>query len=198
VKRIISSFVLAATLFTSTMSFALGDIRRHFAYLQNSAVDYAVVGAVCEQVTKVLMQRQYPQPVFSVYTGVAYSRPNGSTIGELDVVVVRNADQKALLVGEVKCWKNLPAARRKAMDQRQRIMSTLKQGANVELKCLDNTCKFNTRNFDQVQRFISISQDGGRQHGFDIDLPYSLDQLMGLRTALMKCQASGQCMKPTR
>ncbi len=180
------------------MSFALGDIRPYFAYLQDSGVDYVVVGAVCEQVTKVLMQKQYPYPTFSVYTGVEYSRPGGSTIGELDVVVVRNADQKALLVGEVKCWKDLSAAHKKAMDQRQRIMANLKKGGNIRLRCLDNTCNYNTSNFDQVQRFISISQDGGRQHGFDIDLPHSLEQLMGLRDALMKCQAHGPCKKPTK
>lgn len=194
-RNLFSAALLSVLLLTSK-TFALGDPRPLFEAIKNAGVDYVVVGAVCEQATKALMQKQYG-PQFTVLTGVEYARSQGSTLGELDVVVVRNADQKVLLVGEVKCWKDLKAAKKKANDQRQRIITNLKNANGLHLACLDKTCHFNAKNFDQVQRFISISQDGGRQFGFELDLPYSLEQLMTVREALIKCQRNGDCKRPS-
>src|SRR4051794_40045980 len=107
-------FVFNSFLFSfSSFGVEGGDVGLFYNLLKDSQERYEITGTVCEQVARKELQRTYPEPDFDIETGIAYVE-HGRVLGELDIVVFRNADHKAILVGEVKCWRNLKKARRKA------------------------------------------------------------------------------------
>ncbi|MFV8257224.1 hypothetical protein ACNQKP_05445 [Bdellovibrio bacteriovorus] len=188
-------FLLSTLLSVSTAQ--AKDIRPLFEALADSGARYEIVGTVCEQVAKLNLEQDYPAPDYYVVTGIYYGNKK-HVIGELDVVVFRSNDNKAVLVGEVKCWTNLSSARSKAMDQRQRFKAALSNGGGLIMGCTSQQagCSFSKKNFKAVEKFVSISQDGGEKRGFDMTLGYSLEEMMDLREQLMQCQQRGECERP--
>lgn len=161
--------------------------------LRGSGVDYEIVGTVCEQVASLELRKTYPPSDYQIVTGIEYG-DNQRTIGELDVVVFEKRSKQAVLVGEVKCWKDLSAARQKALDQRQRFQSSLKRA--IELH--DYEFEYNKAQFQNVQRYVAIAPKGAKAAGFEMDLENTLAELMQLRKMMMDCQRQGQCAAATR
>ena len=188
-------FVIIALILTSQFAFAT-DTAPLFEALKNSGENYTVVGTICEQVARLDLIKTYPSDQYDIINGIEYS-DNDGVLGELDVTVLRKQDQKAVLVGEVKCWGNLGGAHNKALTQRQRFMNAIRSNLKLELNCHDaRPCHFNETNFKGLEKFITISQDGGEKFGFDMTLGYSLEEMMSLRKRLMDCQAAGSCVRP--
>lgn len=171
------------------------DIRPLFEALEDSGEKYFIVGTVCEQVAKLNLEQIYKAPEFTVTTGIQYGGEK-RVIGELDVIVFRNSNKSAMVIAEVKCWNSLPGALKKAKEQRKRFLQTLGAGRKLHVTCGGKDCGLSEKNFNQVQKFISISQDGGIEKGFDMTLGYSLDEMMELRKQLMSCQERGECRRP--
>ncbi|OFZ21743.1 MAG: hypothetical protein A2X94_15765 [Bdellovibrionales bacterium GWB1_55_8] len=170
-------------------------IQSLFEKLRDSGEDYQNEGAVCEQVARLELQREYPSHSYEIVVGIEYANVR-QTIGELDVVVFDRHGQ-AILVGEVKCWSDLRKARRKAAQQRTRFLDTIQSGAPIDMFLASNrSVPFRREQFQALSRFISISQRGGRSFGFDRDLPNSLSEMRELRETLMQCQAAGKCRRP--
>lgn len=190
-----SSTALFAVIFALALPVFATSIDDTFEQLRDSGEKYQIVGTVCEQVARLEMQIQYPAPQYDVLTGIAY-RAGDKTIGELDVIVFESATQKAILVGEVKCWNNLDSALNKAHEQRARFMKTIKKGIKLQMDCTDGSCHYTDKNFRDVQTFVTIAQQGALDHGFDKELEYPLNQLMELRARLMTCQEQGECKRP--
>jgi hypothetical protein len=163
-----------------------------FESLKDSGEKYSIIGTVCEQAAKLDFQREYPAPSFQIETGISYG--NGDrTIGELDVIVF-DADQRAVLVAEVKCWKSFSGALKKAADQRKRFRSNLSSG--TELQFSDKARHAHrTADFRDLTKFVTVAQSGGAASGFDRELAYSLEDLMDVRARLVACQAQGSCRK---
>lgn len=170
-------------------------IGEDFRALKDSGVDYQVVGAVCEEVTRLRFEEQYPDNKYAVVTGVEYGDGN-RTIGELDVVVFEKATQKVVRVSEVKCWKDMHGALVKAHDQRQRFIRTLQSGKQIYFNSLHSQYRFKRSNFTSTKEFLTVAQKGSKLAGFDIELSYELNELMKLRQMMMECQASHQCKRP--
>lgn len=164
-----------------------------FEQLRDSALDYEIVGTVCEQVARIELYKTYPPEKFEIVNGIEYG-DNTRTIGELDVVIFEKATKQAVLVGEVKCWKDNSAARVKALDQRQRFIRSLKK--NIYLH--DHDTDYDKSQFKNVQKFVSIAPKGSKAAGFEIDMENSLKELMELRKMMMNCQHQGQCATATR
>jgi hypothetical protein len=176
----------------------LSDPAEAFERLRDSGVDYEVTGVVCEQVARLELEREYPPPQYRVRTGIVYASPQ-RVLGELDVVVFRASDRKAVLVAEVKCWTNLKGARRKAVDQRQRFEAAIASGMSLEFyPASQPDVRLRREQFEQVQRMMSISQEGGEAAGFDRSLELTLKELMQVRKRLISCQRAGQCRRPGR
>lgn len=181
-------------LFLSFQAFAgLGE---DFRDLKESGVDYEVIGAICEQVTRLRYQEEFPANQYEVITGVEYS--DGSrTIGELDVVVFEKSSQQVVRVSEVKCWKDFGGAIRKAREQRQRFQNHLRSGKPVYFKVLHGTnYRFKKDNFSMTRDYTAVAQKGAKAAGFDRELPYELKELMQLRQMMLQCQQSRQCKRP--
>jgi len=168
-----------------------------FQQLKSTSEKYQIKGTVCEQVARLELEQQYPAEEYSVENGIAYTR-NGETLGELDVVVFRKSDHKAVLIGEVKCCQDLHRARDKAQSQREKFNYYIrKAGRGIDFyRTANHAVHFSVAQFEHLPPFILISQSEGRGNGFDLALPYSLNELMELRGMLLQCQSVGECSTP--
>jgi hypothetical protein len=185
---------LIISLLISLQVFA--GIGEDFRALKDSGIDYEVVGAICEEVTRLRFEEEYPSNQYAVVTGVEYSDGN-RTIGELDVVVFKNSTQQVIRIAEVKCWKNTKSAMAKARDQRQRFLRTIQSGRQTFFKSLHSDYKFKRENFVGATDFIAVAQKGSKESGFDRELPYELKELMQLRKMMLECQSNHQCKPAT-
>lgn len=170
------------------------DIQPMFERLKDSAENYEIVGAICEQVAKLEMEEQYPADKYFITSGIEYG-DNSRTIGELDVIIFDKSTNKAQVSAEVKCWKNLEGARKKALNQRNRFIATLKSGRHIYMHNKQDG-EYRKEQFDSVKRFLSIAQNGSVKAGFEVELSYTLDELMKLRSLLLECQSRGECASP--
>ena len=181
-----SLFLLVFSFSTLVSAAPVADL---FEELKESGAHYDIIGMVCEKVAIIELEKTYPAKDYEIVNGIVYG--DGSrTIGELDVVIFDKRSQDAGLVGEVKCWKCFSGARSNARDQRQRFQKNLSR--KISMQDGDNH-SYNTRQFRNVQKFVAISQKGGKANGFDIELENTLGELMDLRAMLMKCQDQGRC-----
>ena len=176
-------------------NFALADnLDIVFDDLRDSGENYQIEGAICEQVAKLDIEREYPRPNYTVVTGIAYSSQR-QVIGELDVVVFNTHSGKAALISEVKCWKNFGGAIRKAREQRRRFLNTLNSRSPLEFYSTKDHVSYDRSQFESDASFVSISQYGGRNEGFDRHLEFDLEQMKLLRERLMACQARNECRR---
>lgn len=183
--------VLPAYLFSLS---AFASIESEFEALKNSGEDYRPDGAVCEQVARLDVAEKYPESQYEVTTGIVYGTQS-QTIGELDVVVLRKSDGKAVLIAEVKCMRDLSRARKKASDQRERFLRTM-QNQPGGLRLYKKNRTFEIAQFRDAKEFIAIAQLGAKSYGFEQDLDYTLDEMRMLRQQLLRCQGSGRCRAP--
>lgn len=187
--------VTVAILVLFSFSALAADIEPVFQALQQSAVNYEPDGSVCEQVALLKLRESYPTEDFSIANGVEYST-GGDTLGELDLVVVEKKTNKVVLVGEVKCWRNLQQAMDKLKAQRDRFTWNLTKHTQ-QMQFTDyEGFNFKVEQFEGISNFRSISQLGGIRRGFDVELDFTLSELKELRSKLLKCQAWGHCARP--
>jgi hypothetical protein len=184
--KIVSAII---SLLVSVQVFA--GIGEDFRALKDSGIDYQVIGAVCEEVTRLRTEEEFG-PKYVVTTGVEYSDGN-RTIGELDVVVFDKASQKVVRVAEVKCWKNTNGAMAKAREQRLRFQRHLASGKPTFFNSLHSNYKFKKDNFIGNKEFLAVAQKGSKSSGFDVELSYELKELMQLRQMMIDCQNAHQC-----
>lgn len=180
--------VLSIVLVLISISASAAPIQDLFEQLRDSGLNYEVVGTVCEQVSRLELQKAYPPSQFEIINGIEYGDLT-RTIGELDVVVFQKSTKKAVLVGEVKCWKDNDAAIEKARDQRKRFQKSLSK--NIELHDYQND--YDKSQFNQVQKYVAIAPKGASAAGFEIDMENTLSELMQLRKMLINCQSRGEC-----
>ncbi len=175
-----------------------GDINYYFDRLKSDPINYTTFGTICEQVARVNLEDYYLYPEYKVETGIVYKNAYKSyekrTLGELDIVVFRNSDNKAILIGEVKCWKNLRKALIKAQKQYQRFQGHYDRGTPINMH--SDTTYYTIQQFSEHPNFVAISQNGGESYGFDMTLGLTLREVQDLRHLLIDCQSRGQCPSP--
>lgn len=162
-----------------------------FDALKNKPVDYGPSGQICEQVARLELAEKYTPASYDIAVGVEYS-VGGRTIGELDVVVVDRKSNTVALVGEVKCWKSVKGGLAKARTQRARFLRTLNTQPNQIVFDAKEGTPFSSDQFLGAN-FIAIAQNGSKAQGFDVELTYTLKELMALRGQLLDCQSQGNC-----
>lgn len=151
-------------------------------------------GAICEELAVLQLKKEYPHN--EVYSGIVYGDRHGA-VGELDLVVLDRNGSKAIMIGEVKCWKDFREGLSKAREQRKRFFKTMSSSAPVEFFYLkDRSLKFTKNDFDSVTEFISVGPKGAKSLGYDIELDYSLEEIMDMRVEIMRCQHRGHCLSP--
>lgn len=167
-----------------------------FEILKDLPRSYEVAGAICEEIGALQMQREYPEPQYTVVVGIAYSE-GSRTLGELDLVIFDNNIQKVIKIGEVKCWKNVRDGLKKAREQRARFLKNL-NNSKVVLSFRSTTTKetFDPHQFKYAKEFFSMAQSGSVNQGFDIELEYTLPELHRFRSEMLRCQNRGECARP--
>lgn len=177
--------------------FAFAGLEEDYLAIKDSGRDFEPAGAICEEVAKLDIQRQFPQPAYNVITGIAYNDKYG-TLGELDIIVFDTKTDTAVMFAEVKCWKNPSQGLDKMHDQRDRFFRNIRSGKNLKFDWnFDETKEFRKEQFLTTQTFLSIAQKGAKEFGYDAELPYTLKELMQLRARILRCQDLEGCKKPT-
>lgn len=166
------------------------SLQEAFDQLKRNEISYEAKGTICEQVANLSLAKDYPAPQFRIINGITYSNLE-RVIGELDVVVLNNQSQKVELIAEVKCWADLSKAQTKAQDQRSRFLKSIRSSSELWISTADE--EFSKQQFADIKRLISISNRGGSIHGFDLELPFSMQELMVLRRALLQCFEQNLC-----
>jgi hypothetical protein len=186
--------LLFTILTCSKMTFA--GLADDYEKIKDLGRDLEPTGAICEEVARLRFAEKYPEPQFSVVTGIEYSDRDG-TVGELDVVVFNNNTHAAQVIAEVKCWTNAKSGLMKAKEQRQRFLANVRSSKALKFKWLDDPKLPMTKTqFNKVSDFYFVAQAGTQADGFDYELPYSLRELMQLRKEILVCQSTGPCLKP--
>lgn len=103
-------------------------LEAYAAILQPMDFDYRQVGSVLEGLALAKFQAEhYPEPNYRILSGVQYFERGGRTIGELDLVVWSEREQRVIEVYEVKLSGNLDRAGAQAENQIKRFQHTLRQ-----------------------------------------------------------------------
>ncbi len=191
---------LTAFFFLSYSTIALStpqQLEDDFDTLKSIPNDYTVFGTICEQVAQLRMEEVYDHDDYEVVTGIVYEN-HSWTLGELDVVVFDRFTQKAIVIAEVKCWRNLNKAQRKAQRQLNRFKHAIRDGHKVNhiFEGDDRLHEFSREQFMDDPQYLTISQEGGKSCGFDMNLGLSLDEVKSLRNKLISCQRRGECATP--
>lgn len=181
-----------------SINFTYAGLPEDFEQIKNLGRDLEPTGAICEEVARLRFSEKYPQPKYTVVTGIQYSDKFGNTIGELDLVVFDNQTQVANVIAEVKCWKSPKSGLKKAKEQRKRFLDHVNSSKALSFEWMfDRKKKLTKTQFNKTKTFYFIGQSGVVNHGFDFELPYSLDELMDLRNDILNCQTLGACSRPS-
>ena len=122
-------------------------------------------------------------------------------MGEIDVVVFRKADKEAVLVSQVKCRQHMTRAHGHAHEQNQRFQTAMNRRnarqSKITFRSTSNPDLVVTESMmDEVETYITASQDGGLLHGFTMTVGHDLDTVSAMRERLLKCQEENLCPKP--
>lgn len=164
-------------------------IDEYFELLSYEKTDFEPVGTVCERLAVREVEPLYPTSNYEIKNGIQYDE-HKTTIGELDVVVFDKSTGKVEAVAEVKCWRSFQGALKKAKQQRMRFLTYLNK--NIVITDKDEK-RYSKDVFKYIQKYFSISQDGGVNQGFDFELSLDFKELMELRKRLLDCRAEGRC-----
>jgi hypothetical protein len=157
-----------------------------FHQLKDSHEDYDKVGTICEQVTKLELEKEYTSPQYEVKTGVIY-RNKQTILGELDAVVFKKDTQKAILAAEVKCWRDQDKALKKAKKQLLNFFNQLNLETALDFfLSTDSRTHFQKSQFEKGMILIPVSYRGS---GFKYSLEFSLSELLELRERILNYQS---------
>lgn len=181
---------------TLAVSFpALATWADDFEELKNIPRSYEDSGSICEEIARLDVKKDFPAPQYEVINGIAYG-DSTRVIGELDVVVLDRNLNKVVKIAEVKCWKDLRGGLRKAREQRSRFLANIASNKKLFFQSTSDKSTFQRSQFEYVQDFISIGQQGAVSSGYEQELNYSLRDLHKYRIEMLRCQDQGRCAKP--
>lgn len=188
-------FLSICTIILTFYSSALASWTEDFEELRSVSRSYEDTGAICEEVARLALEKEYSGPQYQVIVGIAYA-DEVRTIGELDVVVLDNNIQKVIKIGEVKCWKDAAAGLVKAREQRTRFMKTIASNAKIRFRSTSTQEIFESDKFVHAKEFFSMGPKGSVAVGFDRELKYTLKEIHDHRMDMIRCQHQGLCAQP--
>jgi hypothetical protein len=142
----------------------------------------------------VRLKALYPEDKYIITGDVEYSL-GGNTVGELDVIILDRNTNKAVLLEEVKCWKDLDNAMVKATGQRDRFLWNLAKSPRSMIFTSYDGRTYSADQFQGNIPFKFVGQAGALKKGYDVELDLNLRELGQLRMMVLKCQQNGQCAK---
>jgi len=168
-----------------------------FLALREVEDDFVNTGTICEHVAKLELQKEFDPKKYDTWIGISYS-VGQEVIGELDAVVLDRASRKVVLIGEVKCWRNLEAGLEKAHSQEERFRSAVRgeypyegQIEFFKMQPGSDPIAFDSWAFDRDVEYISIGQKGAVAAGYDRELEMGLEDLMQVRKQILSIKRRG-------
>ncbi len=148
---------------------------RYFEAIRNLPLDYGKVGSVLEAIALVLLQEQYAEPDFAVYTGIQYESRSGRTLGELDIVIWDRKTRRALAVYECKLTRNFQRAGKKSREQLDRFINAL---ARDEIGGMRSEVgkRFDPSQFEHVLVYGFIGPHGALDAGWELQIDISREE----------------------
>ena len=182
------SFVLSFSSFGRT-----GDIyESDYLILKNIPADYKSFGTICEQVARLRLKEKFDSRKFQFLVGLEY-RNSQRVLGEIDLVVVSKKSQKVKIVGEVKCWRDLKAAARKAKKQLNRFFNSIKSMEKIFFYPKERvSIKFKKEDFLNARRML-FSQKVDGDNPFENNIGLTLNEVKKLRKKIQACQSKKEC-----
>lgn len=166
-------------------------IDEYFEELSYEDTNFEPDGAVCERVAVREVDVLYPKENYTIVNSIQYDDKK-TTTGELDLVIFEKSTGLVEAVAEVKCWRSFEGGLKKAKEQRMRFQTYLNRGITITD---GNDKRYSKDVFKQIKRFLTISQAGGMNRGYDFELSLDLKELIELRSRLLNCHAEGRCPK---
>lgn len=190
-KYLILLFIISTNSFAGFNAYSEKRIQDYFDILSYEKTNFEPDGAVCERVAEREFEKYYPKENYTIINSIHYNDKK-TTIGELDLVIFDKQTDLVKAIAEVKCWTNFQSALKKAKDQRIRFQTYLNHGIVIS----DNDGKrYSKDQFKSVEKYFTISQDGGVNQGFDFELSLTLKEFVELRNRLLICKSEGRCPK---
>ncbi|WP_413578332.1 hypothetical protein ACLVWU_07300 [Bdellovibrio sp. HCB290] len=192
----LKTFVLSGLFAVIFSSFAFaGDLNAAFDSLKNLGTNFEPDGAVCEELEKVRLGQIYPADKFLISGDIEYSTGK-ETIGELDTVVIDRSTGKVVLLGEVKCWKNMEDGLMKAKSQMLRFFWNLEKHPNSLRFTSYGDTNITAAQVPLNTPFYTVGPQGSVAQGATFELNLTLKETQHLRMMLLKCQQNGECPSP--
>lgn len=192
-----SLFTALSLLLLFSSSASALTVEQAFQMLSRVPADYRIGGTVCEQLARYRFAYKFPPETHRIDVGIVYTNSHGNTLGELDVVVFDRNTGRAVLIGEVKCWKNLKSAMKKAKLQLARFRSYVADKRPIHMYNSTNPdLRYNKKQFKSAPKLVYISQEGGQASGFQVSIGLPHAEVLQLQKMLLSCQKSGKCPRP--
>ena len=160
-----------------------------FEKLKNKDIRLSNHGYVCEELAMIYIKKLYDPELYTVHNGIVY-KGNSGVIGELDVVIINNETNKAIMIGEVKCKTRVFSAIQKAKKQLKRFTDNIGTKSIELYLYADKNQTFERENFLNKLEKRYISFKGTTKKGFSDELLLTLDSVKSLLHKL-KCYKSG-------
>lgn len=169
-----------------------GSFERDYLILKKIPADYRSFGSICEQVARLRLKEKYNPKKFNFLVGLEYRNSN-RVLGEVDLVVFSKKDGRVVIVGEVKCWKDLDAAVKKAEKQLNRFFRSM--GGNQKIFFYPKervSIKFQKKVFVNAKKMY-FSQKVEGKNPFKNNIGLTLSEVKKLRKKLQECQRVKEC-----
>ena len=190
--RSLTVFIFCFSLITSSFGRSGDSFERDYLTLKKIPADYRSFGAVCEQVARLRLKESYDPKKFKFLIGLEY-RNSRRVLGEVDLIVFSKKDNKVAIVGEVKCWKDLQAAFKKAKKQLNRFFKAIEGNEKITFHPKEPIgIKFEKNLFLGTKKMY-FSQKVEEQNPFENNIGLTLPQLKNLRKKLQTCQRDQKC-----
>jgi hypothetical protein len=162
-------------------------LRAYFDQIKDLDFDYGKLGSVGEGLALVQFRAKYADdPNVECFSGLHYEGTDGSTAGELDLIVWRRDTKQALAVYEVKVSDNLEGALHKAHSQLRRFQGHVQSRAITRFNYpTEDSRVFRAEQFDGVQTYGVIGSRGAAALGYEVELDVSRAEAAQLQKALL-------------
>ena len=190
--KVFFTFALSLLLTFSVFGRTGNNFERDYLILKKIAADYRSFGSICEQVARLRLKETFDPKKFNFLVGLEY-RNSLRVLGEIDLIVFSKKDGRVVVVGEVKCWKNLNAAMKKAEKQLNRFFKSMKGEKKVFFYPKERVnIKFEKKAFMNAKKMY-FSQKTQKISPFKNDIGLTLLEVKKLREKLQTCQRNKEC-----
>lgn len=160
--RILPLLLLCFPIFAQDLDLLKSDIwHRPAKELSSMAFD---IGKLCEYAAFMYVSEQFDETEYYFERNLTYGESSDST-GELDIIVFRTKDNRAIQIYEVKCQRNEERAFEEAEEQIKRFKAEVRK------------CKRNTRKHVYVGKNKRIPHDDFKGVRFDVLMPKAKSKL---------------------